>query len=90
MAGYCSRYYLLTPYHLIIGSLLTICVYFFSVDVVRKHEMRFHTGIINNNVHWESLPSTNDLLTTISRRYSHAACYHGILKTRYISIESSD
>ena len=40
--------------------------------------MRFHSSINENNIHWETLPSTQDLFTTISRRYSHAACYYGI------------
>jgi F-box protein 42 len=47
-------------------------------DVVNKHQMRFHSSLNENNIHWETLPSTQDLFTTISRRYSHAACYYGI------------
>ena len=39
--------------------------------------MRFRLSINTNNIHWETLPSTHDLFTTISRRYSHAACYYG-------------
>lgn len=40
--------------------------------------MRFRSSINDNSICWQTLPSTQDLFTTISRRYSHAACYYGM------------
>jgi hypothetical protein len=51
--------------------------------MVNKHQIRFHSSLIENNIHWETLPSTQDLFATISRRYSYhaacSACYYGIV-----------
>jgi len=43
-------------------------------DVIHKHQTRFLSSISNVFVQWESLPPSQDLFTSITRRYSHAAC----------------
>lgn len=57
--------------------------------MVNKHQTRFLSSINDNNIHWETLPSSHDLFTTISRRYSHAACYYGILNLLNSLLHSS-
>lgn len=49
------------------------------LDVIKKHETRFRNGVDEAKVVWHSLPQSDDLFTTISRRYSHSACYYGDL-----------
>jgi len=43
-------------------------------DVIHKHKTRFLSSITNIAVQWENLPPSQDLFTSITRRYSHAAC----------------
>lgn len=45
-------------------------------NVIKKHETRFRNGVDEAKVVWHSLPQSDDLFTTISRRYSHSACYY--------------
>ncbi|XP_057381450.1 F-box only protein 42-like [Daphnia carinata] len=68
---------LVSPYN-DLQSCKLVCKKWLEVvqEVVNKHQMRFLSSISNNNIHWETLPSSHDLFTTISRRYSHAACYY--------------
>lgn len=59
---------------------------FCFLEVVRTHQMRFCSSLTLNDVQWETLPSSKDVYTTISRRYSHAACYYGLSTILFFSI----
>ena len=66
------------PHNVPKSLFIWVCLMPISIaEVIRKEQMRFRSSLSSNDVQWETLPNTNDLFTTISRRYSHAACYYG-------------